>query len=168
MPADHRAYWDEGAYLDLVRRACFICEMLAGNPDYAHHVAYRDDATVVFLNRFPSLVGHVLVAPIEHREQVVHDFELDEYLRLQRVVHATGMALTQLVPTERLYILSLGSQQGNRHVHWHVAPLPPGTPYEEQQFGAFAVDRGYLDVSDSDLADLTGALGRDVARMLER
>jgi diadenosine tetraphosphate (Ap4A) HIT family hydrolase len=109
----------------------------------------------------------VLVAPIEHREHVVDDFELDEYLRLQRVVHATGTALTQLVPTERLYLLSLGSQQGNRHVHWHVAPLPPGTPYEKQQFGAFALDRGYLDVSDTDLAELAGALSRDVARMLE-
>jgi hypothetical protein len=45
--------------------------------------------------------------------------------------------------------------------------LPPGTPYDEQQVGAFALDRGYLDVSDADLAELAAALGRDVARMLE-
>ena len=48
----------------------------------------------------------MLVAPIEHREPVVDDFELDEYLRLRRVVHATGAALTQLVPNTRLYIFA--------------------------------------------------------------
>jgi diadenosine tetraphosphate (Ap4A) HIT family hydrolase len=124
MPADQRAYLDEAAYLNLVRRACFSREMLAGNLDYAHHVAYHDDAAVVSLNRFPSLLGHVLVAPIEHRRAGGRRLRTG---RVPPTAARTGTALTQLVPTERLYVLSLGSQQGNRHVHWHVAPLPPGT-----------------------------------------
>jgi diadenosine tetraphosphate (Ap4A) HIT family hydrolase len=128
---------DEQSYLDLVRRACFVCEMLAGNPDYPHHVVHRDDEAVVFLSRFPSMNGHLLVAPVKHREHVVADFPLDEYLRLQTVVHRAGRALTSVLETERLYVLSLGSQQGNTHVHWHLAPLPPGVPYEQQQFAAF-------------------------------
>jgi hypothetical protein len=65
----------------------------------------------------------------------------------------------------RLRPLPAGRSTGRGQ--WHVAPLPPGTPYEEQQFGAFALDRGYLDMSDADLAELADALGRDVARMLE-
>jgi hypothetical protein len=36
-----------------------------------------------------------------------------------------------------------------------------------RDYGAFALDRGYLDVSYADLAELADALGRDVARMLE-
>ncbi|GLZ32465.1 hypothetical protein Lesp02_46530 [Lentzea sp. NBRC 105346] len=129
--------WDDAAYLELVRKACFVCELLAGNPDYPHHVVYRDEHAAVFLNRFPSMHGHLLVTPTKHREHVVTDFELDEYLAVQAIVHKAGKALTETVPTERLYVLSLGSQQGNRHVHWHLAPLPPDTPYEEQQFAAF-------------------------------
>ncbi|WP_083752448.1 HIT family protein [Saccharothrix sp. ALI-22-I] len=132
--------WDEESYLELVRRACFICEMLAGNPDYPHHVAHRDERAVVFLSKFPFMWGHVLVAPVEHREHVIGDFPLDDYLALRRVVHAAGTALTSIVPTERLYLLSLGSQQGNRHTHWHLAPLPPGVPYEQQQFAAFSAE----------------------------
>jgi hypothetical protein len=50
------------------------------------------------------------------------------------------------VPTERLYVLSLGSQQGNSHVHWHLAPLPPGVPYEHQQYYAVMAEHGILDV----------------------
>ena len=104
---------------------------------------------MVFLNRFPSLLGHVLVAPVAHRERVVDDFELDEYVQLQRVVQS-------------------GQPVGNRHVHWHVAPLPPGTPYDEQQSAAFASGRGYLDVPADDLAALAVALGRGVTRLLGR
>lgn len=63
-------------------------------------------------------------------------------------------ALQQEVPTERLYILSLGSQRGNRHVHWHLAPLPPGVPYEEQQLEALKLERGGLDVSNEELTSL--------------
>ncbi|WP_410601300.1 hypothetical protein [Amycolatopsis sp. lyj-90] len=43
-----RMPWQPDAYLDLARRACFVCELLAGNPDYPHHIAHRDDHAVVF------------------------------------------------------------------------------------------------------------------------
>jgi diadenosine tetraphosphate (Ap4A) HIT family hydrolase len=61
--------------------------MLAGNPEYQHHVVYEDERAVAFLNRYPPLYGYVLVAPKDHREQVTGDFSLDEYLHLQAVVH---------------------------------------------------------------------------------
>ena len=105
---------------------CFVCELLAGNPDYPHDLVWADDEAIAFLARYNTLLGHTLVAPRAHREQVTGDFGIEEYLRLQRLVYHVGEALRQELPTERLYIFSLGSQSGNRHVHWHVAPLPPG------------------------------------------
>jgi hypothetical protein len=42
---------------------------------------------------------------------------------------------------------------GNSHVHWHLAPLPPGVPFEEQQLAALDTDQG-LDLSDDELAEL--------------
>ena len=65
----------------------------------------------------------------------------------------------QVVPTERLYLLSLGSQQGNRHVHWHVAPLPPDVPFEQQQLAALNTDL-CLDLSEDEFADLAERLRR--------
>jgi hypothetical protein len=63
------------------------------------------------------------------------------------------------VPTERLYILSLGSHQGNAHVHWHVAALPPGVPYHEQQFRALMTEtKGVLALSAEEQADLADQL----------
>jgi diadenosine tetraphosphate (Ap4A) HIT family hydrolase len=148
--------WD--AYHRLVQRACFVCELVAGNPEYPHHVAYRSGTAVAFLSRFPQWPGHLLVAPTTHCECVV-DVDRTEYLAVQQVVHAAGRALVAEVDTERLYVLSLGSQQGNRHVHWHLVPLPPGVPYEQQQVAALATERGYLDIPDSTQAQLAARLG---------
>jgi diadenosine tetraphosphate (Ap4A) HIT family hydrolase len=141
--------WDE--YLADIRSACFICELVSGRRP--HHVVLEDEFAIAFLNRFPTLRGQTIVAPKEHREQVTGDFTEDEYVRLQAVVRRVGEAVRHAFPTERLYVLSLGSQQGNRHVHWHVAPLPPGVPFEEQQAEALRAQNGVLDLGDGDFED---------------
>lgn len=142
---------------------CFVCEVIAGNPEFAHHVVHEDERSIAFLNRYPPLYGYVLVAPREHREQVTGDFSEDEYVALQRVVHRLGEAIQRAVPTERLYICSLGSQQGNRHVHWHLAPLPPDVPFEDQQLAA--LDRpDVLDLTDEELGDLAARLRAEISR----
>jgi diadenosine tetraphosphate (Ap4A) HIT family hydrolase len=133
---------------------CFVCSILAGHPDYTHHCIYEDGDTIAFLNRWPTLLGHCLVAPKRHVESWVHGLNENEHVALQRVVHRVAMALAASVPTERMYSLSLGSQQGNAHLHWHVAPLPPGVPYEQQQLRALSADQGVLDVDDTSQAAL--------------
>lgn len=57
-----------------------------------------------------------------------------------------------------MYCLSLGSQQGNAHLHWHVAPLPPGVPYGRQQYYALMAENGVLDVGDSTQEGLARAI----------
>jgi diadenosine tetraphosphate (Ap4A) HIT family hydrolase len=151
---------DIASYVDRVRTgSCFICGIVDGTAE-PHRVVYRDDNAIAFLNRFPTLYGYVLVAPVEHRVSVVDDFTLDEYLALQAVVHRVGAAVSAFVPTERLYILSLGSHQGNAHVHWHVAPLPPDVPDEQQQFAAlmFETTGGYLALSDHEAEQLAARI----------
>lgn len=133
---------------------CFICEILAGNPNYPHHIIYEDGQAIVFLNAYPSLYGYTLVAPREHREQVTGDFTQAEYLRLQALIYRVTEAVRQIVPTERAYLLSLGSQQGNSHVHWHIAPLPPGVPFLEQQLEALRVTDRVLDLSEAEMSAL--------------
>ena len=43
-------------------------------------------------------------------------------------------------------------------MHWHVAPLPPGVPYLEQQYVALMHENGYLDVPEADMAALAGRI----------
>ena len=160
---ERRVPWDVEAYVARARSACFVCELLAGAAGYEHHVIHRDDVSVVFLAKYPSLRGHVLVAPVDHREHVVGDFSADEYVALQRIVHLAGAALTAVVETERLYVVSLGSQQGNRHVHWHLLPLPPGVPYGEQQAHVFDEGNGWVQLDERELAALARDIGAAMA-----
>jgi len=158
-----RVAWDVDAYVERVRAACFVCELLVGTAGYEHHVIHRDDTAVVFLAKYPNLWGHVLVAPVDHRERVVGDFTEDQYAQLQRLIHRVGRALTSVIDTERLYVTSLGSQQGNTHVHWHLLPLPAGVPYEDQQMAVFDTDKGWLQCSDAEMVTLAADLRRALA-----
>jgi diadenosine tetraphosphate (Ap4A) HIT family hydrolase len=142
---------------------CYICETVAANPDFRHEVVYEDAAVVAFLNRYPAQLGHTLVAPKDHREQVTGDFSEEEYLALQAVVRRVGEALRRAVPTERLYVLSLGSPEGNRHVHWHLVPLPPDVPFDQQQLSA--LQREYvLDLDAAEMADLAARIRSQLER----
>lgn len=53
---------DWRAIRDELEGRCFICELVEGNPEFAHHVVYEDGDSIAFLNRYPSLYGHTLVA----------------------------------------------------------------------------------------------------------
>jgi diadenosine tetraphosphate (Ap4A) HIT family hydrolase len=133
---------------------CFICRVADRTHSYSHHIVYEDADTIVFLNRYPTLLGYCLVSPRKHVEDWARDRSEAEFLAFQSIVHRVARAIAATVPAERIYSLSLGSQQANAHVHWHVAPLPPGVRYEQQEFSALRKGNGILDIPEADQADL--------------
>ena len=162
MPSYPKVPFDSSEYEQRTRDdarsgRCFICSIVAGTRE-DHRVIYRDDICIAFLAKAPTLLGYSLLAPLEHRTDVVADFTEDEYLDLQRRAYRLGRAVSQAVPTERLYLLALGSHQGNSHVHWHVAPLPPGVPYDQQQTAAITHKNGYLDIPAADETNLASRI----------
>lgn len=169
VPGDHIPF-DSYDYERRVRGpGCFICRIVAGEHDLPTHVVHRDERHIAFLAGFPRqpvLEGYVLVAPLEHREGVVDDFTNQEYLDLQAVIYKVGRAIASVVPTERLYVLSLGSRQGNSHVHWHVAPLPPGIPFEQQQYRALMPEfAGLLPIDEDRMAALASAIAARLEKL---
>lgn len=151
---------DLDAYVEKTRNGpCFICAIVAGDPAYAHEeIVYEDDRHVAFLSTYPTLPGYVLVSTKAHLEHVVRDLDEQAFLDVMRVVRRVALAVEAVVPSERTYLLSLGSQQGNAHVHWHIAPLPPGTPYEQQQFYALMSENGLIPWSRGQAAELAGRI----------
>lgn len=162
-----RKRFDFERYERRVRGPCFVCAFLAGDPNYAHHKVYEDDESVAFLSRFPTLLGYCLVTPKRHIEDWVRELTEAEFLALQGVVHRVARAVATAVPTERMYALSLGSQQGNAHLHWHIAPLPPGVPYEGQQHHALMAENGILDVTEADQVALAQRIRGHISSDLE-
>lgn len=154
-----RVPFDVAAYERRIQTTrCFICAFLAGEPGYEHEVLYDDGTHAAFLSRYPTVRGYALVVPRRHVEDVVRDLSTEEYLALQAVVQRVARAISEVVPTERTYVLSLGSMQGNAHVHWHIAPLPPGVPYHQQQYHALMAENGVLQQSSIETAQLGSAI----------
>ena len=163
FPRKYFSEEDIAAYRDRSQNGpCFVCATVGGDPRYKHHVVYEDESVIAFLNMSQQLYAYTLVCPKEHRKQALSDFTLDEYLSFQRVVYQIGEAIKRAVPTERLYILSIGSQQANRHVHWHLAPLPPGVPYEQQQLAGLRLENGALDMSGPEMAELARRIAAEI------
>ncbi|MEU4410971.1 HIT family protein [Streptosporangium sp. NPDC023963] len=144
---------------------CFICALLAGDPGYdLEQIVFEDEHHVAFLDRYPTMPGKVLVAPKAHVEHVIRDLDEAAYLRLMLTVRLIALAVEEAVPSERTYLLSLGSQQGNAHLHWHIAPLPPGTPYEQQQYHALMTENGVLPWTMRQAVDLAERLRAILAK----
>jgi diadenosine tetraphosphate (Ap4A) HIT family hydrolase len=89
----------------------------------------------------------------------------EEYLRLQAKVHRLARALKRVFDAERIYVLSLGSQEGNAHLHFHVVPLPKGVPYEQQQYHALMAENGVLQIGETEMAEMAREIGEAYAAM---
>jgi diadenosine tetraphosphate (Ap4A) HIT family hydrolase len=143
---------------------CFVCGMVQGDIRFPENIIYEDERALVFLDGYPRAYGYTLVAPKEHREQVTGDFSIEEYLDLQRLIYRVTEAVREEVGAERMYHYTFGSNQGNSHVHWHVVPLLPGVPYEEQQGVWASWSKGVLKVPQEEMA----SLAERIAERLER
>jgi len=75
-------------------------------------MVHEDDDTLAFLGKWPTLWGCTVVAPKRHVEGLVADMSIDEYLALQAVVYRAAAAVSAVVATERVYVLSLGKPAG--------------------------------------------------------
>ena len=160
-----RKPFDLDSYVERIQSSpCFICEMVAGRLN-GNHIIQQNEEAIIFLNKYPVLYGYTLVAPVKHKEQVTSDFSLDEYLALQGTLYRAAEAVRKSVDAERIYVLSLGSQQGNRHVHWHIAPLPFGVPFKEQQIEALKIENGILDIPDEEMESLARQIRQNLDLM---
>jgi diadenosine tetraphosphate (Ap4A) HIT family hydrolase len=163
--AERDAFDSEAYQLRAQNGPCFVCATVAGNPDYVHEVIFEDENVVAFLNRYPTQLGYTIVAPKDHIERWDQDQSLQEHTHLQTVIFNVARALTAALPVERVYVLSLGSAAGNAHVHWHVVPLPPGVPYDEQQFPAVMAENGLIQLDAIAASELAARLRRSMASL---
>jgi len=94
------------------------------------------------MDQWPTVPEKVPVAPKSARERRRQRVLRGRLRADDAAVRHVALAVEEVLAPERVYLLSLGSQQGNTHVHWHVAALPPGVPYEQHQFHALMAEHG--------------------------
>lgn len=101
---------------------CIFCKIVRG--ELPADVLYEDDRFVVILDKFPATMGHVLLIPKGHIENV---YELsDEYAEaLMPLVAKVARALKANLPLEGLNVLqNNGAIAGQTVFHYHLHLIP--------------------------------------------
>jgi ATP adenylyltransferase len=93
--------------------------------DKAHLLLFRDEWTVVLLNRFPYANGHLLLAPRRHLADL-EELSSEENLRLMEMLSSCCTILRRQLQPHGLNIgLNLGKTAGAGiadHLHFHLVP----------------------------------------------
>ncbi len=106
-----------------MRAGCAFCAVIAGAD---HHLVYRDDRVVAFLDHAPVALGHTLVVPTAHHATL--DDLPDEALGpLFRVVRDVSIAMQAVLGADgSLELSNTRISQSVPHVHVHVVPRRRG------------------------------------------
>ena len=152
-------------YDALARSGCFVCRIVEGRPLIPGvRIVYEDARVIAFLNQLPSQEGYTIVCPKRHVERYETDLAPDEWAHLLGVVQRIARAVAAATGAVRMYLTSLGSPERNAHLHLHVCPCPPGTPFEAQQFAAMEWKGGQpLQLSEARLDELAGLIRQGLA-----
>jgi ATP adenylyltransferase len=104
---------------------CIFCPGADRSQDQARLILYAGSLTLVIMNRFPYINGHLLVAPARHvpdLESLTEKETLDLLLMVRRSIEV----LKKVMSPEGFNVgLNLGSVAGagvEAHLHFHIVP----------------------------------------------
>jgi ATP adenylyltransferase len=110
---------------DVKKGGCIFCSGDDRKMDEGHLILYVGSMTMVMMNRFPYINGHLLVAPVRH----LPDFEGlsdEETLDLLLTVKKSIDILKRVMGPEGFNVgINLGKVAGagvKEHVHFHIVP----------------------------------------------
>ncbi len=101
---------------------CIFCRALSKVDDLT---LYKGETTMVIMNKFPYINGHLLIAPKKHLP-AMDRFNRDEMGDLLMTVEKSREILTQAMNPDGFNIgLNLGKVAGagvEEHLHFHIVP----------------------------------------------
>jgi len=118
--------------------SCLFCDILDGKKDA--HFLYEDDSHVAFLDRYPIDVGHSLVLPRKHHEQIT-DMTPEDVGTIFALVPKIAKAILDATDADAF---SIGQNNGRAakqivpHVHIHIIPRynNKGTVWTKRQISS--------------------------------
>ena len=116
------APWRMEYILDEKQAGCVFCDALEKNDDLT---LYKGNDTMVMMNKYPYINGHLLIAPVRHISTLdqLSKIEMGELLAW---VDRTVRILKQAMSPDGFNVgLNLGKVAGagvEEHLHFHVVP----------------------------------------------
>ena len=132
---------------------CPFCSIASGEAPAS--IVYEDATVVVFMDLNPANVGHTLVVPREHWENI-YDVPEDVLADLFSVVKRVSAAVKKTIGAEGISILQLNGRaagQSVMHFHVHIIPRFRGDPISTA-IGAMIGHQGFEKPERRDLDEI--------------
>ena len=141
---------------------CVFCDALGRNDDLT---LYKGNTTLVVMNKFPYINGHLLAAPVRHVAGL-DELDLDEKRDLLTIVDCSVALLKQAMMPEGFNVgLNLGRVAGagvEEHLHFHIVPRWSGDVNALTVFADVRVIPEHLQQTYSNLKPLFDELNKDL------
>lgn len=101
---------------------CIFCKIV--NNEVDSYKIYEDDDCIAILDKFPNNIGHSLVIPKKHIQNI---FELDDDLagKILKVASKISNAIQKSLKPDGIHLLqnnNKGANQTVNHFHMHIIP----------------------------------------------
>ncbi len=106
----------------LIHMDCLFCDIIDGKKD--GYFLYEDDFHVAFLDKYPIDVGHSLVLPRKHHEQIT-DMTPEDVGKIFAFVPKIAQAIVEATGADAFSIgqnNGIAAKQIVPHVHIHIIP----------------------------------------------
>lgn len=101
---------------------CIFCKIV--NKEIPSKVLYEDDKVIAILDLSQATIGHTLVIPKAHYENIF-EIKEDDYIHLMKVVKMLALKLKTNLGASGINILNNnGSSAGQTVMHYHVHIIP--------------------------------------------
>ena len=83
---------------------------------------YEDEDVVAFMDAFPNVLGHTLVVPKKHFNDI---FDIDDNTLLKMYSVARGLSkdiMGKLDKNSCTFLFNYGEDQAIKHIHLHILP----------------------------------------------
>lgn len=141
---------------------CVFCDALDHHDDLT---LYKGNTTLVVMNKFPYINGHLLAAPVRHVAGL-DELDHDEKRDLLTIVDCSVAFLKQAMAPEGFNVgLNLGRVAGagvEEHLHFHIVPRWSGDVNALTVFADVRVIPEHLQQTYSNLKPLFDELNKDL------
>ena len=129
----------------LFNETCPFCNIVLGKAEGS--IIYEDNVVVAFMDLLPARVGHTLVIPREHYENI-YDVPEEVLVKVVLAVKRVSVAVKKTFSADGVKIIQLNGRAAGQvvfHIHFHVIPIVNASSAEIGHFGRIKSRRSELD-----------------------
>jgi histidine triad (HIT) family protein len=124
---------------------CPFCSIASGKAPAS--IVYEDDNVLAFMDLNPVNIGHTLVIPREHYENI-HEIPEETLTKVIAVVKRLCVAVKETVDANGIKVIQLNGKAAGQvvfHLHFHIIPASSKSDVRRGHHGRVTSERAELD-----------------------